>query len=502
MRDLINIITEKSRGLLYRKAGDTFFQGKLDNPTAVITFEKAEYFPAMPGAYTDYNEMSAVGQELHKLYPAISWFNKPTASSRAFAILSFAGPEEGEKTHFGKFFNEIKPDMQGFWKNSELPGGWQLNTAASLKGAYFKLKPADLFPPNSTFNGPKDILQSLMSNQSSDVQKIVPGMKQLLSGSFPVFENTKDMKTAVRDDLGETVGPIALVLGLNVGTGAEAARLDILGPNGSYSNSKIKFPTSKIYGLVDSYIYTPDGFEIGISSKGDDGAKASIKNVSDGIKIAQQKGMTDILTKYAKQLDVINIVGTTAAKDFPIRMGVKYNMINETQGTYILGFIKAGTKSLDQVQLSKQDREVFEEIMTEIVPENKPAYNLGYHILAGLARRVVNIINQDPEFGRACLTFINMSPIIQLHLQSKVTGDDVEVTGFTSKYPPNFEGKILLDAGKSYYSTSINGRCAFAYDPLHKPPRGRASKATSQDSITESNREKRSTNISSGRERR
>ena len=502
MRDLINIITEKSRGLLYRKAGDTFFQGKLDNPTAVITFEKAEYFPAMPGAYADYNEMSAVGQDLYKLYPAISWFNKPTASSRAFAILSFTGPEEGEKTHFGKFFNEIKPDMQGFWKNSELPGGWQLNTAASLKGAYFKLKPADLFPPNSTFNSPKDILQSLMSNQSSDVQKIIPGMKQLLSGSFPVFANTKDMKTAVRDDLGETVGPIALVLGLDVGTGAEAARVDILGPNGSYSNSKIKFPTSKIYGLVDSYIYTPDGFEIGISSKGDDGAKASIKNVSDGIKIAQQKGMTDILTKYAKQLEIINAVGTIAAKDFPIRMGVKYNMINETQGNYILGFIKAGTKSLDQVQLSKQDREVFEEIMTEIAPENKPAYNLGYHILAGLARRVVNIINQDPEFGRACLTFINMSPIIQLHLQSKVTGDDVEVTGFTSKYPPNFEGSILLDAGKSYYSTSINGRCAFGYKPLHKAPRGKASKATLQDSITESNREKRSTNISSGRERR
>jgi hypothetical protein len=497
MRDLINIITEKSRGLLYRKAGDTFFQGKLDNPTAVITFEKAEYFPAMPGAYTDYNEMSAVGQELHKLYPAISWFNKPTASSRAFAILSFAGPEEGEKTHFGKFFNEIKPDMQGFWKNSELPGGWQLNTAASLKGAYFKLKPADLFPPNSTFNSPKDIVQSLMSNQSSDVQKIVPGMKQLLSGSLPVFENTKDMKTAVRDDLGETVGPIALVLGLNVGTGAEAARVDILGATGSYSGSKIKFPTSKIYGLVDSYIYTPDGFEIGISSKGENGAKASIKNVSDGIKIAQEKGLNDILKKYAKQLEVINAVGTIAAKEFPIKMGIKYNMINETQGNYILGFIKSGIKSLDQAQLPKQDREVFEEIMTEIAPENKPAYSLGYHILAGLARRVVNIINQDPEFGRACLTFINMSPIIQLHLQSQVNGDDVAVTGFTSKYPPNFEGSILLDAGKSYYSTGVNGRCAFGYEPFQKKSKGKASKSMSEDSITESSREATSRIITS-----
>jgi hypothetical protein len=134
--------------------------------------------------------------------------------------------------------------------------------------------------------------------------------------------------------------------------------------------------------------------------------------------------------------------------------------------------------------------------------KNKPAYSLGYHILAGLARRVVNIINQDPEFGRACLTFINMSPIIQLHLQSQVNGDDVAVTGFTSKYPPNFEGSILLGAGKSYYSTGVNGRCAFGYEPFQKKSKGKASKATPQDSITESSREKRSTNISSGRERR
>jgi hypothetical protein len=188
-------------------------------------------------------------------------------------------------------------------------------------------------------------------------------------------------------------------------------------------------------------------------------------------------------------------------------------MISEAQGNYILSFIKSGAKSLDQVQLSDEDRAVLAEIMTEIAPENKPAYNLGYHILAGLARRVVNVINQDPEFGRACLTFINMSPIIQLHLKSKTTGDDVAVTGFTSKYPPNFKGSILLDAGKSYYSTGINGRCAFGYKPDGKPGKETGEqepkkvlkdpgKSMSADVVTKPGREKRSTNKGLGRERR
>jgi hypothetical protein len=464
MRDLINIITEKSRGLLYRSAGDTFFQGKLDNPTAVITFDKAEYFPAMPGAYNDYNEMAEVGQELFKRFPAIAWFNKPTNASRAFAILSFDGPGEGQQTYFGKFFNEIKPDMQGFWKNNELPGGWQLNKSASLKGAYFKLKPADLFPPDSRFDSAGEILQALQANPDPIVQKIVPGVQQLLNGALPVFQDTKEMESAVRDDLGEIIGPMALSLGMNLGTGAEAARVDILGPNGSYVGSSINFPASKTNGLVDSYIYTADGTEIGISSKGEKGATASIKNVSDGIKIATEEGMTDVLDQYAEQIQVINDVGSLAAKDFPIRWGIKNNMINLAQSSHILDYIKVGAKSLDDLQIPAQDRAVFEELMTDIKPTANPRYNVGYHIIACLARRIVDMINKDPKFGKACLTFLNISPIIQLHLQSRTTGTDVAITGFTSKYPPNFNGTVALDASKVYYATGINGRCTFAYN--------------------------------------
>jgi hypothetical protein len=45
-------------------------------------------------------------------------------------------------------------------------------------------------------------------------------------------------------------------------------------------------------------------------------------------------------------------------------------------------------------------------------------------------------------------------------------GDNVQVTGFSSKYPPDFKGTVGLDASKVYAATGIIGRVSFSYDPL------------------------------------
>jgi hypothetical protein len=38
------------------------------------------------------------------------------------------------------------------------------------------------------------------------------------------------------------------------------------------------------------------------------------------------------------------------------------------------------------------------------------------------------------------------------------------VTGFTSKYPPDFKGTVGLDAGKVYAATGTIGRVSFSYN--------------------------------------
>lgn len=468
MRDILNlletlVLTEKSRGLLYREKGDEFFQGSKDNPTAELVFDRVDYFPGQPGAYANYEEMAQATQEIVKEYPNIVWSNKPTQSSKAFAVITFDGPGPGQKSHYGRFFGEIKQDMAGLWKNNELPGGWQLNKQVSLKGSYYKLKPVDLFPINSTFATPAETVEAMGTrpgttpDELANIDKIRPGMQQLLTGKLPTFENVGEMATAVRDDLGETIGPIALVQGMITSSGAEAARKDILGPQGTFSGSSINFPAAKNNGLVDSYLLHPSGVEIGISSKGEKGASASVKNIADGIKAAREKGMDKLLKTYAPQVEVIEKVGTLGSVDFPLEFGVEQGIIDQNTAQTIKQLIKSGATETDNKEVQA--------LMSQIKAKtDNPRYNAGYHALAALARMVSKNINSDPKFGEACLKFLNTSPIIQLHLNGNDKSGNYTVTGFTSKYPPDFKGTVGLDATKVYAATGTIGRVSFSYN--------------------------------------
>jgi hypothetical protein len=293
---------------------------------------------------------------------------------------------------------------------------------------------------------------------------------------------------------------------MNMGTGAEAARKDILGPKGTYSGSAINFPADKNNGLVDSYLLHPSGVEIGISSKGDDGAAASIKNISDGVGVARQKGLNKLLKTYANQVLIIEEIGKLSALDFPIVYGIRQGIIDEATAQEIKQLIKTNGTSKNPAIMN---------LMADIKAKTEnPRYNVGYHALAALARRVSATVNADPKFGEACLKFLNSRPIIQLHLNGSNKNDAYTVTGFTSKYPPNFKGAVKLDATKVYSATGIIGRVSFGYKPdgtddavdaqpeaPKKVLKGPDS-SMSADVVSKPGREKRSTNKGLGRERR
>ena len=246
----------------------------------------------------------------------------------------------------------------------------------------------------------------------------------------------------------------------------EKARIDILGPDGSFAGSSIYFPASKINGLVDSYLRQPGGVEVGVSSKGENGAKASVKNIADGVVRAREKDMTELLDRYAEQVKVIERVGKFASKDLPLVLGQENGFINKSQAAIILRLIDLGAKTIDAVPMSDADKKVLESLMAEYKPKtDNPKYNVGYHILAVLAKKVMMAINADPMFGEACLKFLNTSPIVQLHLKGREGKNSYAVNGFEVKYPPDFRGTVALDASKVYAATGTNGRVSFAYNP-------------------------------------
>ncbi len=478
MRDLINLIesfsilTEKSRGLLYRSKGDRFFKGDRNNPTEALIFDTAQYFPGQPpqdsGSYESNEEMVEAYRDLEENLGNITPVNALTKAMKAFALLTLTDEATNQPAYFVRFFQQITPDMAGAWQNKDL-NGFQLDKGTSLKASY-KLKPADLFPGKAQFADINALWNALQ--QSEDAQPYLPGLAMVFNSNpeFPVFENAADKATAIRDDLGEIIGPAALIQGMDMGTGAESAKRDLL-PGGDWSGSSITFPSEKNYGLVDSYIVTSNGIEVGISSKGEKGATASVKNIADGISFINTSGTPEqkkLLDTYKNQVAIIDAIGNNSAIDFPIKYGIGNDMISESTGRYIRELIKFGAKSLDDLAPSDGSNSAFIEI-TDLIQskgadKKRGNYNVGYHALAALAQQVARKINNDPEFGEACLKFLNSSPIIQLHMYIKTLEDDsVEVTKFVSKYPPNFQGTVALDPSKNYSGTMAGGRMSFAY---------------------------------------
>jgi hypothetical protein len=203
-------------------------------------------------------------------------------------------------------------------------------------------------------------------------------------------------------------------------------------------------------------LFHPSGIEIGISSKGEKGASASVKNISDGVTTARNKGMTELLDTYAPQVEIIEKIGSISAIDFPIVYGIEQGIIDRETGAEIKQLVKTNATPTNPTIL---------DLMSDInAKTDNPRYNTGYHTLAALARRVAKNVNSDPKFGEACLKFLNSSPIIQLHLNGSEKSGNYTVTGFTSKYPPDFKGTVGLDATKVYAATGIIGRVSFSYN--------------------------------------
>lgn len=475
MRELINLIenlsflTEKSRGLLYRAKGDRFFRGKRENPESVLLFDKVEYYPSMPGSYDTSDEMLEAYEKLDKKYNDLTPVNRPASSTKAFAAIILLDEKTRKPVVFVRFFNNILPDMTGKWANSDMNKfGYQLEKETSLKASY-GLKPSDIFVEPARFTDISTLLNAF--KQSEATQPFVPGFEMLYlpKPKLPVFEGASEFFTAIRDDLGEIIGPVALIQGLNVGTGAVAADRDLL-QNKGYGGSSISFPSGKTNGLVDSYIVTPSGVEIGISSKGEKGATASIKNVADGIDYVRgNKGSPEqkkLLKKYSNEVQLIERIGKDTVIDFPLNYAIENKMLSNSGSNTIRQLIKVGAKSLDQIDMDENTAvELTNLIGYKGAKTQLQNYNIGYHALSAIAELVANKINSDPKFGEACLKFLNSSPIIQLHMQATKQKDgDVAVTSFTSKYPPNFKGTVTLDSSKNYSSTMAGGRMNFAYD--------------------------------------
>lgn len=447
-------LDESSRGVLFRTPGDPFVSRA--NPSDVLTFVQAQYFPSHEpnSRYETVEEFTEAVKKAGTDFPGITWVNKATSSTLAFAIITLKDAQ-GKNKFFGRFFSQIFANMAGKWGNDGLPG-YDLNIKSSKKSKS-GLKPTDIFELGKFF----DSAQELIDDAKTKIEpNLGSGLDMILQKQMPFFSGETERLQAIRDDLGETISVACLWQGM-IGGQAEDARAFLL-KNQPWSSCSISFPKGKNNGLVDSVLRPQKGVAIGISAKGAAGAKASASNIWAGINLLRTTGQTNVVDQYPEAVEVLETINNETAIDGPFILGINYGICTHSDWQLTMEAIKNGYKQVPANRKWNNIKKLMKKVATQST--NAPNYSIGYHALAGLAKAVADTVNDHcPNFSEACLTFLNSSPLIQIHTDAKSDPKGVQITGFRSIWPPQFKGIVKLNAGKSYYTTDAINKFAFEF---------------------------------------
>ena len=435
----------EAKGLFGRKVGDQF----ADDNGNVVSFKGIEIFPSNTpnDAYPDERAMMTAYSEVTKGMDAdqVNVLNK--VRNRAFAIARL-NYEDGSEEIWAKWFTKVPTNLMGSWGNKEAPPGWQLQIKTAVK-ARSGMTPQDLIRTDAPFPmDPAAIIARVKQMGASS--EIVAGLQEMADGEqYPNFAGLGDQVEAVRDHLAEIFIPIALAQGF-IGGDAEVARQQILKTN--WRDCKIHWPQAKNTNLIDSVITAPNGATLGISNKGDKGAKASVGNIFT----AMQKAPPEMIEEYKDMVNLIETINQNTGKEGPLVLGQHLGVVSRELADEIRSLLKVVTQ--DTGKLSREAVALFGRYGSK---PGSVGYSLGNVLLANCAKAVAGIVNLDPRFSEACLSFLNQASIVQIYTMASNEGGIAVIDGYRAKFPPNYSGKVILDAGKNYTSTEVKGKFAF-----------------------------------------
>lgn len=223
----------------------------------------------------------------------------------------------------------------------------------------------------------------------------------------------------------------------------------------------VSFPEEANFPLVDSFLYFGDK-RIGVSSKSKKGANPSVKNFMDLIeKSEKQQELRD--DGFGGFLDLIDVVTNNNSKVGPIAAAKTLGILSDTDAA--IKFIKGEAKISDELNnLSRNHGKAsISDVMGNPELAKNPDYSAANHLIAGIAKAVANKINKEGIDGKSFTEFAQaayaLSDMVQIYGKFSPEGDqDAKMENFRIIYPPLFDGKMLLDAGKNYYSSGQKGK--------------------------------------------
>ena len=457
MRDLINILDSvlaEGVGLTNRKPGEQFKNSVGDT----VTFQGVEFYPES-GAYAGPGELVDAKQDaVDKQGRNVHWTNQPTGSTRAFMIAKFTG-EDNSPYYLGRWVKDISPNKaQNNFPHDAIPGGFKFQSKAGQK-ENSGLKPSEWLEQYQD-NTPETILNQAIKAFGPDSAE-ANALRSFIESDIPVEVAKGNMNaTAFRDYFAEVLQPIALVMGKRVGGNAAEAANIFFGPGAGYSDCTISFNNNTIGGLYDSLLVNPEGRQIKLSSKGKDGANASVTNLIKSVQELDKAPAGAKLRKtYAEEIEMLESINKLGHFGAPLAIAEKYDIINNKEAQQVMALKPLGPNDdiIGTGKLSKRLEGMYEgrkaRDMSRIIPIE--------HMISAIAYKVADYVNKNTRFGEAASTILNNSALVQMYTDTKDGTDTITITKLTAVYPSQTVTGVLLDASKAYMSTQGKGNFTF-----------------------------------------
>lgn len=469
MRDILNRLEtlNESTGLAGRKAGDVFRNPDGDE----LVFNSIEFYPA-EGGRLEPEQLNMLLRQAESETGGITWMNNRSGRTGGFAIASFNSPD-GE-VFFGRHLESIKPTTTDNYVPNQI-GDYRFAGKAAAK-AQSGLTPQDLLTNKLDLTA-EDILSQLAASMGTD-NPLYQVASSIASGEpLPMtIETPADISfSAFRDYFCEILQPIALQQGQYTGNAGEAAEIFL---GGTFEGTLISFDATKTAGLSDSIMTNEEGKSIKVSTKGGKGATASTSNLINSVdELSQTPQGQKLLEKYADTIEIMREIQKKGQAGAPLYLGVKYDIIDEEDARQIQELKKSGPVPIDRIDtLGLTDNLV--RLAKSRKTDNPESVNLYYHLIAAVAHKAAEEVNDKTDFSKAAADILNNGALVQVYTKAKEKGGQWILEEFNTVYPGDSIKGVYLSAGKTYYSTGIKGNFTFKIDKGQGKPKEDDSEGT------------------------
>jgi hypothetical protein len=452
MRDILDKLEtiNESTGLANRKQGDVF----RDSNGNELIFNGIKFFPEGGGKLSP-EEMD---QALQQAGENVQWLNTRSGRSGGFAIASFESPE-GEVL-FGRYLESIKPSVTDNYVPNQI-GDYRFSGKAAAK-IQSGLSPQDLLTDKLDLTV-KDILDQLANSLGTDNPLYQVAYNIAAGEPLPMtFEAPKDFSfTGFRDYFCEILQPIALQRGQYTGNAGEAAEIFL---GGSFEGTVISFDDSKTAGLSDSIMTNSEGKSIKVSTKGGKGATASTSNLINSVnELSETDAGRKLIEKYEDTIEIMREIQKKGQALAPIYLGLKYDIIDREDANKIRLFKEMRPQPMSELEnMGLSDNLV--KLAQSRKTDNPESVNFYYHLLAAVAHKAAEEVNEHTNFSKAAADILNNGALVQVYTKAKESKGQWTLSEFDTVYPGDSIKGVYLSAGKTYYSTGIKGNFTFKID--------------------------------------